>query len=328
MKVLLTGATGYVGHQLALTLARNNYTVHALVRDMNSSKVPQHNNIRLFEGNVCDFNSIMMAIDTCEYVFHTAAYTDLRCTNVDDFYLTNVLGTENILKAAMQSNIKKVIYTSTLSVYGPSYKNVPINERQPRLSSFSNDYELTKSMSEEIIMDYSTKGMPCIVLNVSKVYGPGLETFSSGVNKLISMMIKKNILFIPNILKVKSNYVYIDDVVNAHILAMENQSVQGKYIIGGENSNYKNLFKRIKTLTKSKIIIVKINYNFFKMAVSFLNIVRYLMGYQPIVTSRVLDSLFVNRIATSEKAIIDLNYTPSSLDVGLSNTIKFLNHQT
>lgn len=324
MKVFLTGATGYVGHQLALALANKNYTVHALVRDIGSGKVPNHKNIKVFEGDICDFNSIMKAINQCEYVFHTAAYTNLKCKSIDNFYNTNVLGTENVLKAAWQSKVEKVIYTSTLSVFGPSHKDIPISETQPRLVSFSNDYELTKFMSEEKVLEYSNNGLPAIILNVSKVYGPGLKTFSSGVNTLISMIANKDVLLVPNNLKIISNYVFIDDVVNAHILAMQSSISRGKYIIGGENSDYENLFKTIKDLTNSHIKIVRINFGIVKVGLSIFNILRNLVGIPSIISSNVLKNLFTNRMSTSGKAIADLNYKPTSLKLGLMNTVNQL----
>jgi nucleoside-diphosphate-sugar epimerase len=324
MNVLLTGATGYIGHQLAIALANKNMTVHALVRNISSEKTPKHKNILLFEGDVCDYSSIENAIKGCQYVFHSAAYTNLKCKNVNNFYDTNVLGTENLLKASIQFQIKKVIYTSTLSVFGPSYKDVPINERQPRIVSYANDYELTKSMSEESVLAFSKKGLSCIILNVSKVYGPGLKTFSTGVNKLISMFIEKDFLAVPNKLYATSNYVYVEDVVKAHILAMESNITSGKYIIGGQNISYDGLFNMIKGLTKSKIKIIPINYNFLKASFSIINFFHALIGSVPTVTPRILDSLFVNRISTSVKAKTELKYKPTSLQKGLKETITYL----
>ena len=147
MKVLLTGATGYIGHQLAIELAKRNFIVHALVRDLNSDKIPRHDNIVPFKGDICDLRSIKKAVSNCEYVFHTAAFTDLKCNKIDNFYKTNVLGTINVLQASLDEQIKKVVYTSTLSVFGPALFHVPITEQQPRLTSYANDYELTKKMS-------------------------------------------------------------------------------------------------------------------------------------------------------------------------------------
>lgn len=324
MNVLLTGATGYVGHQLAMALAKKGIIVHALIRDKNSDKVPIHQNIELYEGDICNYSSIENAIRDCEYVFHTAAYTNVMNKNIDVFYDTNVIGTENLLRASLQCHIKKVIYTSTLSVFGPSFKSVPITEMQPRISSYSNNYELTKSMSEEIVKAYFKKGLSCIVLNVSKVYGPGLNTFSTGVNKLISMFMEKDFLIVPNKLDAISNYVFIEDVVKAHLLAMESDIVYENYIIGGENMSYGNLFKMIKKLTKSKVKILKVNYDLVKAGFSFVNVIRSLIGMGLTITPKVLDFLFVNRLSTSNKAKADLKYEGMALSEGLRETITYL----
>jgi nucleoside-diphosphate-sugar epimerase len=324
MKALLTGATGYVGHQLALKLASQDDIVHALVRDPNSSKVPKHKNIIVFEGDICDYESVLNAIEGCDYVFHAAAYTNLKCKSIDNFYNCNVLGTEHVLKAALHFKVRKVIYTSTLAVFGPSYKEVPITESQPRLSSYANDYELTKTMSEEVVLDYVKKGLPCVILNLTRVYGPGLNTFSNGVNRLVTMISKKNVLVVPSKLNVVSNYVYIDDVVDAHLSAIKNGKSGEKYIIGGENLNYNQLFHKIKIQAKSKIKILKINYGLLKGAILLGSKLNWLFGSGSALTPKVLDSLFTNRSSSSKKAIAQLNYKITPFNIGLNHTINFL----
>jgi nucleoside-diphosphate-sugar epimerase len=324
MKVLLTGATGYIGHQLAIELAKRNFIVHALVRDLNSDKIPKHDNIVPFKGDICDLKSIKKAATNCEYVFHTAAFTDIKCNKIDNFYRTNVLGTTNVLQAALDEQIKKVVYTSTLSVFGPALFQVPITEEQPRLTSYSNDYELTKKMSEEEVLKFVKKGLNCTILNVTRVYGPGLKTFSNGVNTIISKIMQDKALYVPSKLEVEANYVYIDDVVNAELLAAENGRSGEKYIIGGENIDYEGLFKKIKTLSKSNISIKKVNYKFIKGVIGLISSINNLLGLNPPLTPKVLDSLFTNRSATSQKAISSLNYTITPLNRGLAQTIKYL----
>ncbi len=321
MNVFLTGATGYVGHQLALKLVSENFVVHALVRDINSNKFPKHKNIIVFEGDLCDFDSILKAMEGCTYVFHTAAYTNLKCKSIANFYNGNVVGTENVLKAALHCHIKKVIYTSTLSVFGPSFKEVPITESQPRLVSYSNDYELTKSMSEEVVLNYVKKGLHCTVLNLSRVYGPRLDTYSNGINKLMTMIAKKDVLLVPSKLNVISNYVFIDDVINAHLLALQWGISGEKYIIGGENVSYQQLFDSIRTLTKSKIKILQINYALVKWGILILSNLNTLFKFDFALTPKVLDSLFTNRSATSNKAIASLNYKITPFAKGLHKTI-------
>ena len=324
MKVLLTGATGYIGHQLALKLADNDYEVNALVRNLDSNKIPRHKNIIPFKGDICEYETIKNAIKNCDYVFHTAAFTNLRCNKIDSFYNINVVGTKNVLEASLKGNVKKVIYTSSLSTYGKALYKVPITEDQPRISSFGNDYELTKSMSEDIVSEYVKKGLSCTILSLTRVYGPGLKTFSNGVNALISKILKDKVLFVPAKLNIEANYVYIEDVLNAQLLALENGELGEKYIIGGENLDYDSLFKKIKNLSKSKIAIYKIDYDFIKNSIAFLNNINSIFGKSFLITPKVLDSLFTNRSASSQKAISRLNYKSTPLNIGLEHTINHL----
>jgi len=324
MRVLLTGSTGYIGHQLAIKLANTNYQVNALVRDLNSNNIPIHKNITPIKGNICDYESIKNGIENCEVVFHTAAFTDLKCNKIDNFYKTNVIGTENILKASLECNIKKVIHTSTLSVFGPALNGVPITEKQPRIATYSNDYELTKTMSEEKVLEYVEKGLSCSILNVSRVYGPGLNSFSNGVNKIISKIMKDRVLYVPNRLNVEANYVFIDDVLNAHLLALEKGKPGEKYIIGGENMDYSGLFKKIITISNSKVSVLKIDYDLVRNSIAFIANLNKLLGMSPLLTPKVLDSLFTNRSASSKKAKESLNYNYTPLEIGLKHTINYL----
>lgn len=324
MKVFLTGATGYIGHQLAIELANQNYEVTALVRDLKSNSVPKHKNVIPIKGDICNYESVDKAIKNCDYVFHTAAFTDLKSNKLDNFYNNNVTGTYNILKASLENNIKKVIHTSTLSVFGPSLYQVPITERQPRMTSYANDYELTKKMSEDVVLEFVKKGLQSTILNVTRVYGPGLNTHSNGVNKIIAKIIFDRVLLVPSNLKVEANYVYIDDVVNAQMLALKHGISGEKYIIGGENIDYDGLFKKIINLSKSDISIFKINYNFIKNAFALKANLNSVLGMNGSITPKVLDSLFTHRSASSEKAISSLNYKITTLDKGLEQTIQFL----
>lgn len=323
-KVLITGSTGYIGHELALELADMGYSVNALVRDINSTKIPVHKNINPYQGDICDPSSIRKAIFDCGCVFHLAAFTDIKSRNISKFHQINVEGTENLLKEAKTSGVKKFILSSSLSVFGPALYHVPITETQPRLHSIDNDYELTKIMAEELTMKYANSGMSCSILNISRVYGPGMKTYSNGVNKIIKKIMNDRILITPSKLESEANYVFIDDVIKAEIAAMHHSENGEKYIVGGENADYKKLFSTIKHVSNSRIRIFQINYNLLRSLIGVYSGFSQLIGLKTLVTPGVLDSLFTNRSASTKKAEEVLKYNVTPLKTGIERTVEHL----
>src|SRR5215467_5779034 len=105
MKIFITGATGYIGNMLALKLAETGNIVHALVRIPREVKNLDHPNIKLFEGNINDIDSIRNAMDGCDQVYHLAAFARLWAKPSDIFFKINVEGTHNVLDVAVEKNV-------------------------------------------------------------------------------------------------------------------------------------------------------------------------------------------------------------------------------
>jgi nucleoside-diphosphate-sugar epimerase len=120
MKLFLTGVTGYIGSKIALAAVAKGFEVHALIRNINSISKPDHPQIKYFKGDITDFNSVVAAINGCHYVIHTAALTQLWHKDKSEMYAVNVGGTRNVLQAAYENGIKKFVFTSSCSVFGPS----------------------------------------------------------------------------------------------------------------------------------------------------------------------------------------------------------------
>ena len=324
MRVFLTGSTGYIGNRIAYSLANSGNKVHALIRDPKSKNLPNHPNIRFFKGDLLDRSALDSAMKNCKKVVHSAAYTNLRCRSLDPFYKTNVIGTENVCQAALQFGVEHLVYTSSLSVFGPALYQVPIVESQPRLESYANDYELTKTMSEELVREYGSKGLPFTILNLSRVYGPGPISFSNGVNTLINKFIKNRLLFVPDKLHKEANYVFIDDVIQAHEKALQNKPLNQNFIIGGENCSYYQLFDSIRSITRSDISVVKVKYELVKQVLALTSFLGRMFSPDHMINPAVIDSLFTNRSASSEKAEKILNYHRTPLDQGLLHTVEHL----
>ncbi|MEJ7767123.1 MAG: NAD-dependent epimerase/dehydratase family protein [Chitinophagaceae bacterium] len=324
MKIFITGATGYVGHALALRLAQNGDCVHVLVRDPSSPHVPKHENIRVFTGDITDRSTIIQPLTECKQVFHTAALVKLWAKDPSIFYKTNVEGTRNVLDEALEQGVKKVVFTSSCGVLGPSI-NVPMCETDPRNTRIDNDYEFSKLLAENLVKEYcQKKGLSGVIVSLSKVYGPGIETHPFSVNRAIKNFIKGKITFIPKPASFLANYCFINDVVEGHLLAMQKGVGGEKYILGGENISYTELFQRLRSVSGAKAPVIPVPPFVFKCIASLQWLQCKVSGKEPFFTAKGVHHFFCNKALSSDKAICELGYHITPLHTGLQQTTGFL----
>lgn len=323
MKTLITGATGYVGNSLALSLAKKGNQINILVRDRNSNYLPVHENIHVFEGDITDRPSVKKAIAGCEQVYHTAALVKLWAKDPTLFFSINVDGTKNVLEEALEANVKKLVFTSTCGVIGASLKE-PLTENDPRIAAFNNDYELTKFLAENLVKEYKDKGLHTIIVSLSKVFGPGIETHPISVNRMIKKVIDGKPTFIPSPGSYLSNFCFIDDVVRGHELAMEKGLNGEKYILGGENVSYTEFFKTLKSISSSKAAIIPAPKYMAKIVAGIQWVKHKVTNEDLSFTLKGLTHIYCNKAFSSQKAIQHLGYTITPLKNSLESTIQFL----
>ena len=324
MKILVTGATGYVGHCLALTLARQGNQVHILVRNLQSDFIPQHPNIIVFSGDIIKTETISLAIQDCEQVFHAAALVKLYARRPADFYDINVDGTRNMLEAALKAGVQKFVFTSSCGVIGPSLHQ-PMSESDPRITGFDNDYDLSKYLAEKLVMEYAMKGLFTIVASASKVFGPGIETHTMGVNGTIKRFIEGKPTFCPSPSHFISNYVFIDDLVRGHILATEKGTSGEKYILGGENISYKSFFETLRNVSGVPGILLPVSKNIARLYGTWHVLQSKLLGKEPFFNAKVANHIFCNKSLSCSKAEKELGYTITPHALAIQSTIQFLN---
>ena len=327
MKILITGATGYVGHRLALTLAERKNEIHILVRNPNSDNIPSHKNIRVFSGDITDKQSITTAINGCEQVYHIAAMVKPFDKDSSLFHKVNVEGTRNLLAIALETGVKKFVFTSSCSVIGSTIKEA-MCENDTRITPLDNEYDTTKFLAENLVKEYSYKGLFTVIVSPSKVFGPsGFETKIISVNTIINKFIKGEFTFIPKPSKLVANYCFIDDVVEGHILAMSKGSSGEKYILGGENISFEELFNTIRTLSGTKARLIEVPKIFVKVW-AILQWIQYkTIHKEPFITDKSIQQIFCNKIFSSEKATRELGYNITPLEDSLKQTIHFLKNQ-
>jgi len=132
MKIFVTGATGYIGNNLAKRLAAEGHTIYALCRSAEKASLLAHDNIKICDGDITDIKSVRTAMSGCEQVYHLAAYARVWAKDTSQYYLLNVEGTKNVLDAARELGIEKIVVTSTAGVLGPSGDR-PVKEDDERI---------------------------------------------------------------------------------------------------------------------------------------------------------------------------------------------------
>mgnify|MGYP001810194644 FL=1 len=323
MKSLITGASGYLGQRLAMKLAENGETVHVLVRSPNAVETLNHPNIKIFFGDILDIESIRNAMMGCATVFHVAALARVWAKDPNDFYVVNVDGTINMIKVSEEMKVSKFILTSSTGTIGPSL-NLPNTESTPRWSSFGNDYEISKYLAEQELIKANKLGFPGLIVLPSRIFGPGIPSPSSGVNRVIGGFMKKRLAIIPNNSHYLGNYGYIDDIVQGHILARDKGRIGEKYILGGENIPMCQLFEVIKKRIPKWGMILKMpegTLEYFSWMSQFF---AERFGIEPKITPDFVKKLNQNSAFDCSKAISQLGYRITPFEEAIETTIRFL----
>lgn len=320
MKIFVTGATGFIGSHLVMRLASEGNLIHAIYRTLSKTTAKYHENIKWFNADLMDIEGLEKAMQGCEQIYHVAALASAWENKPGDFIKYNVQGTVNILTLAWKSGIKNIVFTSTAGVFGPSF-NEPITEESvSKLKHFTN-YESSKAECEKIITNWIKKGLRIIIVNPTRVYGPGILNESNSVTKMIKKYLDGKWHIIPGNGKSIGNYVYVEDVVNGLILAMKMGKAGERYILGGENVSYNYLFDTIIQISNKRYSLFKLPLFVMLGFAYFLILLNKIFGVRPTITPAHIRKFNYNWIVSSQKAKDELGYTITNLNDGLLKTI-------
>lgn len=167
MKVLVTGANGFIGSHLCEGLLTNGYEVRALVRKTSDLRWIKHLNLELVYGDITDEDSLVRAVDGIEIVFHTAAV--VRPKKVEEFIRVNQEGTERLARVAIAKGVKRLVLFSSVAAVGPGRFNERLNEEMaPKPVS---EYGRAKLAAERAVLALKDS-LSSVVLRLPAVYGP------------------------------------------------------------------------------------------------------------------------------------------------------------
>lgn len=231
-KVFVTGSTGFIGSNLCNYLHDQGFHVLALARNRDRANTLLDNGIEIVDGIIDEIDAIKRKLDGCEYIFHLAAKADSWSKNPKDFYDINVSGTDNLLNIAKEVGVRRVVVTSTVGVLGASDTGDFIDENAIAPEPLDTEYDRTKLLAEKMIRARCKDGENIVIVNPSRVFGPGPLTKANSLTQMIKSYDKGKWRYILGDGNSIGNYVYVKDVIRGMHLAAEKGIAGERYILG------------------------------------------------------------------------------------------------
>ncbi len=253
--VLVTGATGLIGRKLCVTLSQCGAKVMAAVRNLEKAQ-KCFDDTKNIEIVVSDITNLEIADRQIDYIVHAAANTSSKAFVQDPVgvAMTSIHGTERILELARRCNVERIVYLSTMEVYGAPTTDEKIDElHASNLDTMSprSSYPESKRVCENLCASYySQYGVPAIVLRLTQTFGPGVEYNDGRVfAEFARCAIEGRNIVLHTKGETKRNYLYIDDAVSAIIIAMLRGKAGEAYNVANEET-YCSIYEMAKLVAE------------------------------------------------------------------------------
>jgi dihydroflavonol-4-reductase len=319
MKAFVTGGTGFIGGRLIGKLRDRGDDVVALVRSPQKAESLRELGCELVEGDLSSTDAIRKGVEGCDAAFHVAAVYKVGIPKSERpaMHESNVRGTERVLDAAIEAGVDKIVYVSTVGVFGNTHGEIVDESYKHPGHDFLSCYEETKYLSHLAALERIGRGAPVVIVQPGGVYGPGDHSeLGNFIDQTRSGKLK--MLMFPEL---GFNLVHVDDVADGILLAYDKGKVGESYVLGGEISTMRKLIEKTAELSGRKAPTREMPAAAMKLAIPIGPIVGKLMGFPPNLAEMIKSADGVTFWATDQKARQQLGYTPRDLDTGLRETL-------
>ena len=327
MNVLVTGATGFVGQHVANRLAPN-HDVALFAHDPDKAQAMFGDRFEIRVGDFKDAASVNRALEGIDVVYHIGARRDHWGKPYADYYNSNVIGTRNVMEAARSHGTSKIVYCSSVGVYGFDFQYFPVDEAHPYGKRLSY-YHKSKMLAEEVVRSYD---LPVITVRPGWIYGPNDDW--GGVTQMLIKLAKGQFAFIGdggNSL----HPVYIDDVVAGIIAAGESERYGEAYLLlGPEHTTFRNYVYAMCDALGAARPRLTIPYPVGLAAAYVLEPLwlaknrvagKQFLGDKPPMTRDTLHGVASHRFYDTSKATREIGHTPAvGIADGLGRTVQWL----
>jgi dihydroflavonol-4-reductase len=307
-RVLITGASGFVGSALARAACQRGYRVRVLVRSGSPRRNLAGLDAELVEGDMRDQACVSRALDGVRYLFHVAADYRLWARDPGEIERNNVQGTGAVMRAALASRVERVVYTSSVATLRVDSRTVAATEDQPLAAHEAiGAYKRSKVLAERLVEQMVARdGLAAVIVNPSTPVG-ARDVRPTPTGRII---VEAAAGRIPAFVETGLNVVDVDDVALGHLLALEHGRVGQRYILGGQNVTLQCLLGDIAELTGRRAPRIKLPaWPLYPLAHAAEALAR-VNGREPFLT---VDGLRMSRnrmFFSSDKAQRELGYRP------------------
>ena len=315
----MTGGTGFIGGRLVRKLRERGDDVAALVRSPGKALELERLGVQLVKGDLTDADAIRRGLEGADACFHGAAIykVGIPSSEREQMHETNVRGTERVLDTAIEAGVPRIVYVSTVNVFGNTRGEVVDESYERPKDGFLSYYDETKYEAHQVARDRIARGAPIVIVQPGGVYGPGdhseignmIDQASSG--KLFAYMFPET----------GFNLVHVDDVADGIILAYERGEVGQSYVLGGEIATMRGLVDKTAEIAGRKPPKRDLPVGVLKVVAPAGPVLGKIMGFPPNFKELISVSDGVTYWAKDDKARERLGYSPRDLDTGLRQTL-------
>ena len=319
MRAFVTGGTGFIGKRLVAKLRERGDDVVALVRNPDKAGDLQRSGAELVEGDLTNVEAIRRGVEGCDACFHVAAIykVGIPKSQHDEMFETNVRGTERVLDASIQAGVPRIVYVSTVNVFGNTGGQVVDESYERPGNGFLSYYDQTKYESHQVALDRIAKGAPIVIVQPGGVYGPDDH---SEIGNLIEQYRAGKLPMVP-FPETGVIMVHVDDVADGCILAFEHGEVGEAYVLGGEITTMRGIIEKVAQIEGKKPPKRNVPTGLMKAMAPAGPLFGKVMGMAPNMRELISASDGVTYWAKDDKARERLGYAPRDLETGLRQTL-------
>jgi dihydroflavonol-4-reductase len=307
--ILVTGGTGLVGGQILKNLTSSGWTnIRAIKRNTSAIPTGLADGITWIQGDILDVTFVFDIVEKIDVIIHAAADVGFSLRRRDSIIKTSQNGTAHLVDAALNSDVKKFVFVSSIAAIGRKKQNEVIDELQIfSHSEFDTSYGLAKFLAEQEVWRGQAEGLTVAVINPAMIIGPG--DFSRSSLGIFNRIYKQELSYFPT---GTNGWVDVRDVADAAIKCVSEHIENERFIISSESLPYGDVFALIAKELKVPFLSKPLGYWTGQLGWRLQAVKSWWTGKDPIITRETVRSTSVNAIYNNQKSIskLEMSYLP------------------